>query len=56
MSADLSTVLKRPRNYFKLSFSTQWAIDKRLGILDWDGSGLSEDDLKIYYAYFGIHV
>lgn len=28
--------LKRPSNYATLSPREQWAIDKRLGILDWE--------------------
>ena len=28
----------RPANFKSLSAEQQWAIDKRLGILDWDGS------------------
>lgn len=28
--------LKRPADYNGLSLEAQWAIDKRLGILDWD--------------------
>ena len=30
--------MKRPSNYSKLPESEQWEIDKKLGILDWDGS------------------
>lgn len=30
--------LQRSENYEDLSFADQWAEDKRLGILDWDGS------------------
>ncbi len=30
--------LKRPEYYHSLSAREQWAIDKRLGILDWDGT------------------
>jgi hypothetical protein len=30
--------MARPRNYKHLTEREQWAIDKRLGILDWDGS------------------
>lgn len=30
--------MKRPSNYHKLSSQDQWEIDKRLGILDWNGS------------------
>lgn len=29
---------RRPANYNELSGSRQWAIDKELGILDWDGN------------------
>jgi hypothetical protein len=28
---------QRPPNYWRLSEAEQWDIDKRLGILDWDG-------------------
>jgi hypothetical protein len=28
----------RPANYADPSAQEQWAIDKRLGILDWDGT------------------
>jgi hypothetical protein len=28
--------LQRPRDYNKRPSSEQWAIDRRLGILDWD--------------------
>jgi len=29
---------RRPINYCELSPEAQWAIDKQLGILDWDGT------------------
>jgi hypothetical protein len=29
--------LQRPKNFFELSPVEQWAVDERLGILDWDG-------------------
>jgi hypothetical protein len=32
-----SAASKRPLNFRKLDGRSQWAIDKRLGILDWDG-------------------
>lgn len=35
---------QRPRNFLNLSAEEQWAIDKRLGILDWMGLGLSTED------------
>ena len=38
LSADAQRALKRPDNFFELSGETQWAIDKSLGILDWDGT------------------
>lgn len=28
----------RPSNFFEMSNDQQWAIDKALGILDWDGT------------------
>jgi hypothetical protein len=28
---------ERPSNFLQLDPDTQWAIDKNLGILDWDG-------------------
>lgn len=43
---------QRPRNYRKLSPETQWAIDKALGILDWEGKYLTKADeerLKEHY-------
>lgn len=35
---EFDLALQRPDDYFKLSAQEQWDIDKRLGILDWDGS------------------
>lgn len=43
---------KRPSNYFKLSSQRQWEIDDMLGILDWDGEGLSEEDLKRFKEHY----
>lgn len=43
---------KRPTNYFYLSPEQQWEIDKRLGILDWKGEGLSELDLKRFEDHY----
>lgn len=37
---------ERPTNYRKLDAESQWRIDDRLGILDWEGKDLSDDDLK----------
>lgn len=43
---------QRPRNYFKLSAESQWAIDKALGILDWMGHGLSKEDMKRFNDHY----
>jgi hypothetical protein len=39
--------LKRPGNYNTLAPDVQWAIDKSLGILDWDPT---PDEAKQYQA------
>jgi len=38
LSYEAEQAQKRPSNFNQLSGEEQWAIDKRLGILDWDGS------------------
>lgn len=43
---------KRPRNYFHLPEIEQWSIDKSLGILDWLGADLSEDDIAKFHAHY----
>ena len=43
---------QRPRNYFKLTPRRQWEIDDDLGILDWVGGGLSEEDKKRFEDYY----
>jgi hypothetical protein len=43
---------KRPSNYFKLSPERQWEIDKDLGILDWEGEDLSEEDIKRFKSHY----
>ena len=43
---------QRPRNYFKLSQERQWEIDSDLGILDWNGEGLTEDELKRFKEHY----
>ena len=43
---------QRPWDYFKLSPETQWAIDKSLGILDWNGSDMSVEDMKRFKAHY----
>ena len=44
----------RPKNYFKLSSERQWEIDKNLGILDWRGENLSEEDLDRFYKHYNL--
>lgn len=43
---------KRPNNFFQLSLRQQWDIDKELGILDWKGEGLSEEDQKRFSDHY----
>ena len=43
---------ERPTNYFKLTTREQWAIDERLGVLDWIGDDLSEEDRERYKAHY----
>jgi hypothetical protein len=35
--SEFERAMQRPRDFFKLSAEVQWAIDKSLSILDWDG-------------------
>lgn len=43
---------ERPSNYFKLSSQQQWEIDSKLGILDWNGEDLTEEDIKRFKAHY----
>jgi hypothetical protein len=43
---------QRPTNYFKLSEREQWKIDSELGILDWEGSGLSKEDIELFNKHY----
>ncbi len=43
---------ERPTNYFKLRPEEQWAIDKKLGILDWKGKNLTEEDKKRFKEHY----
>jgi hypothetical protein len=43
---------QRPKNYFKLSFREQWDIDKKLGLLDWDGRNLTEEEKLRYKKHY----
>lgn len=43
---------QRPKNYFRLSGSVQWEIDKSLGILDWAGENLTVKDKKRFKDHY----
>jgi len=43
---------ERPKNYFTLPAKEQWAIDKRLGILDWKGIGLDAKDIERFGNHY----
>ena len=45
---------QRPRNYFQLSPQRQWEIDASLGILDWNGDDLTEEDVKRFQAHYEV--
>ena len=45
---------KRPKDFFQLSSDQQWKIDKELGILDWNGEGLSEEDKWRFNQHYDI--
>lgn len=42
----------RPQNFFELSQEIQWEIDRKLGILDWMGEGLSEEDIIRFNSHY----
>lgn len=42
----------RPANYFSLSARDQYEIDKRLGILDWQGINLTSQDMERFKAHY----
>ena len=44
---------KRPSNFFQLPAPRQWEIDASLGLLDWEGRNLSEEDLVRFNAHYG---
>jgi PTH2 family peptidyl-tRNA hydrolase len=49
MSSMVDQALKRPTDFNKRAPSEQWAIDKRLGILDWDPTPEEEAEFKRRY-------
>lgn len=42
----------RPSNFFELSLQEQQDIDKNLGILEWDGSNMSTEDIIRFRAHY----
>ena len=43
---------QRPSNFFKLSGERQWEIDKELGILDWVGGNLTDEEKKRFKDHY----
>ncbi len=43
---------ERPSNYFKLSSRQQWDVDSDLGILDWKGEDLTEEDMERFKQHY----
>ena len=43
---------QRPTNFFKLSGRQQWDIDANLGILDWEGGNLSDEEMKRFQDHY----
>ena len=43
---------QRPCNFFQLTGEEQCGIDKSLGILDWEGNGLSKDDIERFKNHY----
>jgi len=56
---DYEKAMTRPSNFFSLSGEERWAIDKQLGILDWDGecahsNPMCDKCLKKFNKHFGV--
>ena len=43
---------QRPPDFFMLSPQMQWQIDKSLGILDWEGSDMTDEDQDRFSAHY----
>lgn len=43
---------QRPSNFFTLTTREQWEIDKKLGILDWEGDSPSIEDVSKYLTHY----
>ncbi len=45
---------ERPKNFSSLSAKEQWAIDKKLGILDWVGNDMTKEDKERFHKHYDI--
>lgn len=43
---------ERPWYFFDLTPEEQWKIDEQLGILDWIGVGLSDNDINLFKCHY----
>lgn len=43
---------QRPSYFFSLTKDHQWSIDSRLGILDWKGEDLTDEDRLRYKKHY----
>lgn len=43
---------ERPKDYFELSPTQQWEIDRKLGILDWTGDNLTPEDIERFRKHY----
>jgi Spy/CpxP family protein refolding chaperone len=44
---------QRPKNYFTLTPARQWEMDDMLGILDWDGLHLTDEQKQRFNEHYG---
>lgn len=42
----------RPSNFWTITAEERWAIDKRLGILDWKGAYMDKEDRKRFHEHY----
>lgn len=45
---------QRPKNFFSLSERHQWDIDEGLGILDWFGGNLTDEDRQRFADHYKV--
>ena len=44
--------MKRPSSYFKFSHEHQWYIDEQLGILDWKGDNMTDEQYQRFKDHY----